>query len=146
MEKWNLSQLWDLVSYLACNPDARHEIASAAPLCAKAASAGDQVALGIYENAAMDLFIQARTAIELHREDWNGCLVIAGGAWKGCAHMFEVFKHQIELAYPKSTVEKPLFEPVAGCVVLRCLREGLSLTEIKERMTQSFKDFLYSEA
>lgn len=146
MEKWNLSNLWELVTYLAGNPDARHEIASAATLCAKAAAAGDQVALDIYENAAMDLFLQARTAIELRREDWNGSVVIVGGAWKGCAHMFEVFKHQIEQAFPTATVEKPLLEPVAGCVVIRCLREGIPLTEIQKRMTQSFKDYLYSEA
>ena len=146
MEKWTLSSLWDIIAHLAGNPEVRHEVASAAALCARAAAEGDSVALGIYEHAAMELSLQVRTAIEARRDDWNGSLVIVGGAWKGCAHMFEVFKHQIELAYPMATIEKPLFEPVAGCVVLRCLREGLSQEEIRINMTQGFKDFLYSEA
>ena len=146
MKKWKLSNLWEIVTHLAGNPEVRHEVASAATLCSRAASEGDSVALGIYERAAMVLSLQARTAIEARRNDWNGNVVIMGGAWKGSPHMFNVFKRQIELAYPTATVEKPLFEPVAGCVVLRCLREGLSMDEIRNNMTQSFSDFLYTEA
>lgn len=143
MEKWNLTKLWDIVTYLASNPDARHEVASAAALCAKAAEAGDRVALGIYEHAALELALQTRTLIESRREDWNGSVVIMGGAWKGCPHMFDVFKHKIEQIYPDAKVEKPMFEPVVGCAVLRCLREGLSFTEIEDGMLRGFKEFQY---
>lgn len=145
MEKWNFTKLWDIVTYLAGNPEVRHEVASAAALCAKAAGAGDRVALGIYEHAALELSLQARTVIESRREDWNGNIVIMGGAWKGCAHMFDVFKHEIELAYPGATVEKPIFEPVVGCAVLRCLREGLPLSEIQDGLSRGFQEFKYIE-
>ena len=143
MEKWNLTKLWDIVTYLAGNPDARHEVASAAALCAKAAQAGDRVALQIYEHAATQLSIQTNCVIASQRDDWNGAVVIMGGAWKGCPHMFDVFKHKIEQVYPDAKVEKPIFEPVVGCAVLRCLREGLSFTEIGDGMLRGFKEFQY---
>ena len=144
MEKWNLSNLWGIVTHLAGNPDARHEVASAAVLCAQAAHAGDPVALRIYEHAALELFIQTRSVIESKREEWDGAVVIMGGAWKGCPRMFDVFKHEIELAYPEAMVEKPIFEPVVGCAVLRCLRDGLPMEEIWENFRRGFHDFLYT--
>ena len=143
MEKWGLSNLWGIVSHLAGNPDARHEVASAAVLCAKAANAGDRVALRIYEHAALEMLVQTRGVIEDRREDWNRTVVIMGGAWKGCPRMFEVFKQEIELNYPESTVEKPLYEPVVGCAVLRCLRDGLAMEEIGGMVAEGFGDFRY---
>ena len=143
MEKWNLTNLWGIVTHLAGNPDARHEVASAAPLCAKAANAGDRVALRIYEHAALELAIQTRSVIEPNREGWDGTAVIMGGAWKGCPHMFEVFRKEIELIYPEAHVEKPLFEPVVGCAVLRALRDGLSMSDVREPLAQGFQAFLY---
>lgn len=146
MERWNLSNLWGIVTHLAGNPDARHEVASAAVLCAKAANAGDRVALRIYEHAALEMSIQTRGVIEAKREDWNGSVVIMGGAWKGCPRMFNVFKHEIELVYPGTTVEKPMFEPVVGCAVLRCLRDGMSMADIQAQLMQGFQDFRYIES
>jgi N-acetylglucosamine kinase-like BadF-type ATPase len=143
METWNLSNLWGIVGHLAGNPDARHEVASAAVLCAKAANAGDRVALRIYEHAALELSIQTRSVIDPNREGWDGTAVIMGGAWKGCPRMFEVFRHEIELIYPESHVEKPLFEPVVGCAVLRARRDGVSEAEIREGLARGFGEFLY---
>ena len=145
MEKWNLSNLWGIVTHLAGNPDARHEVASAALLCAKAANAGDKVALRIYEHAALELSLQTRSVIETNRDDWNGSVVIMGGAWKGCPRMFDVFTHEIELTYPGARVEKPVFEPVVGCAVLRCLRDGLTMEKIQQDLRQGFQDFLYRD-
>ena len=143
MEKWNLSHLWGIVTHLAGNPDARHEVASAAILCAEAANAGDRAALRIYEHAALDLFLQTRSAIEPNLNVWDGTVVIMGGAWKGCPRMFDIFKHEIELLYPKAKVQKPVFEPVVGCAVLRCLRDGLSMEDIRDDLTRGFQEFLY---
>lgn len=143
MEKWNLDRLWKIVGHLAGNPDARHEVASAATLCSKAAHAGDKTALRIYEHAALELSLQARTVIDRHRDEWDGTVVIMGGAWKGHSRMFEVFKQEMELLYPEAKVSPALFEPVVGCVVLRCLREGLSIDCIRQELTQGFAEFLY---
>ena len=143
MEKWNLENLWDIVTHLAGNPDARHEVASAAQLCSKAAHAGDRAALRIYERAALEMFLQIRTVIEQHRDEWDGTAVIMGGAWKGHPRMYEVFKREVELLYPNAQVSLPLYEPVVGCVVLRALRDGLSLDAIRERISENFSMFRY---
>lgn len=143
MEKWHLDDLWDIVLHLAGNPDARHEVASAAALCSKAAHAGDKAALRIYERAALDISLLARTVIQQHRDEWDGTVTIMGGAWKGHPSMFNIFKQEIELLYPEATVSKPLFEPVVGCAVLRCLREGMTVEEMREPMINGFMQFQY---
>ena len=143
MENWALENLWGIVFYLAENPDARHEVASAATLCSKAAHAGDKTALRIYEHAALEMSLQTRTVIEQNRDEWDGTVVVMGGAWKGHPRMFEVFKQELELLYPEAKVSRPLFEPVVGCVVLRCLREGMTVSDLRESMTNGFSQFLY---
>ena len=143
MENWKLEHLWGIVTHLAGNPDARHEVASAAKLCAKAAHMGDRTALRIYEHAALEMFLQARTVIERHREEWDGSLVIMGGAWKGHPRMFEVFKGEIGLLFPEAKVSLPLYEPVVGCAVLRGLREGKTITELERLLSAGFAPFRY---
>jgi N-acetylglucosamine kinase-like BadF-type ATPase len=145
IKHWDLQNLWDIVSHLAGNPDARHEVASAAKLCSLAAHAGDKTALQIYEHAALEISLQARTVIERNRRQWDGTTVIMGGAWKGHPRMFEVFKSEIELIYPEARVLQPVFEPVAGCAVIRCLYEGMSLTETESLMREGFSQFLYQQ-
>lgn len=44
---------------------------------------------------------------------------------------------------PEAHVEKPLFEPVVGCAVLRALRDGLSMSDVREPLTKGFQEFLY---
>ena len=143
MEKWDLPNLWGIVTHLAGNPDARHEVASAARLCAKAAAAGDRVALRIYEIAALEMVYQTRTVIDRHENDWDGSVVIMGGSWKGHPSMFGIFKHEIELLYPGATVHRPCFEPVVGCAVLRCLHEGLQIQSQRDALVNGFSQFLY---
>ena len=143
MENWHLDRLWGIVTHLAGNPDARQEVASAAKLCSKAAHAGDRTALRIYEHAALEMFLQVRTVIEQQRNQWDGVTVVMGGAWKGHPRMFEVFKHEVELLYPEAQVSLPMFEPVVGCAVLGALREGRSITAIKDPLLQGFAPFQY---
>lgn len=143
MENWRLEHLWGLVHHLAGNPNARHEVASAAKLCARAAHAGDRAALRIYEHAALEMFLQVRTVIEQHREEWDGTTVVMGGAWKGHPRMFEVFKREVELLFPEARVSLPLYEPVVGCAVLRGLREGRTMSELESLLANGFSQFRY---
>ncbi len=143
MEKWKLANLREIIYRLANNPDARHEVASAALLCSEAAKSGDTVAIKIYEHAAVEMFRLTRAVIERNRESWDGSVVIMGGAWKGYEGMFEHFKQMLLAKYPEAKVEKPLFEPVVGCAVMRCWRDGLSTEDIRKRLIDGFKDFLY---
>lgn len=142
-EHWGVSDLWSIVSHLAGNPEARHEVASAAKLCAKAAHEGDRIALRIYEHAALELSLQTRTVIDRHRSEWDGTVVIMGGAWKGHPRMFEIFKREMELSYPEARVMRAVYEPVVGCIVLRLLSEGRSMKDIQESLGKGFREFLY---
>ncbi|MBQ8879964.1 MAG: hypothetical protein IJY69_03885 [Clostridia bacterium] len=143
MEEWKLRDLWEIVTRLAGNPDARHQVASVAALCSRAAKAGDCVALGIYEKAADALFLQIRTAINRHYEDWDGTVAVMGGAWKGHTVMLERFEAQLVREYPIARVFHPIFEPVAGCAVLRGLSMGHSIPFLRAAMTDGFSIFLH---
>lgn len=142
MEKWGFDRLWDMVGYLSGNPNSRHEIASAARLTARAAAEGDRVAIRIYEQAALEMVHQTRTVIDRHRAEWDGTTVTMGGAWKGSNVMFRIFKQELELLYPEARVRGPLYEPVVGCVVRRCLRDGMPMEEIETRLKDNFSSFL----
>ena len=145
MERWSLTDLWDIVPHLAGNPEARHEIASAAVLCTQAAYAGDKAAISIYEHAALEMYRQARVIIEKNRNEWDGTVVITGGAWKGYHRMYDIFKQEITLTYPEARVQKPVFEPLVGCAVLGCLQNGYTLSDLEAPIKQGFADLLYSE-
>ena len=145
MERWCLTDLWDIVPHLAGNPDARHEIASTAVLCTQAAYAGDKAAISIYEHAALEMYRQARVIIEKNRNEWDGTVVITGGAWKGYHRMYDIFKQEITLTYPDARVQKPVFEPLVGCAVLGCLQNGYTLSDLEAPIKQGFADLLYSE-
>lgn len=145
MEEWHLESLWDVVNRLANNPEARHEIASVAALCARAANLGDRAAIHIYEHAALEMARQARTVIERAGTDWDGTVCIMGGAWKGYAGMFDIFKQELSVQYPQAVVSKPVFEPVVGCAVLRFLQEGYTLSELSSPMLDGFSDLRYPQ-
>lgn len=143
MKQWELKNLWEIVSHLAHNLDARHEIASAARLCADAAYAGDRIALRIYEHAALEMSYQTRTVIGERLNDWDGTVIVMGGAWKGHPVMYEIFKKEIELVYPEAKVSRPLYDPVVGCVVQRCIERGVPLKAYERALEESFIDYRY---
>ncbi len=144
MEKWGLSELWDIVTRLAGNPDARHVVASVAAICSEAAHSGDTVALGIYERAARDMFLAVKTAANRHLDEWDGSVTVMGGAWKGHPSMLESFTALIKSAYPAAVVYHPVFEPVIGCAVYRAVKSGKSVSDVREAMISGFSKFLYS--
>ena len=144
MDQWQMKNLWEIVGHLAHNPDARHEIASAARLCSEAAHAGDRVALRIYETVALEMLNQTRTVIDACRDDWDGTVVVMGGAWKGHPTMFDVFKHEIELIYPDARVSRPLYEPVVGCVVHRCIQNDTPFECYEKTLAENFTRYRYS--
>ena len=142
-EHWHCENLWEVVHRLAGNPDARQEVAAVARLASRAASEGDAVALSIYEHAADEQVLMLDTLIKRLSEHWNGKIVLIGGAWKGCAHMVKHFTEEITRRYPHARVMTPLFEPVVGCVVCRCLAEGMTVEEIREPLLCGFAELKY---
>ena len=142
-KKWNVRDVWDLIGYFAKNPDARHEIASAAMIVSNAAAMGDEVALDIFRYAADQMAICANTAIRRFGDEWNGVVITMGNAWKGHAVMFEDFCRKVKAEYPDARVSHPVFEPVIGCAVQRCFDKGICVDDIKEKMLVGFADYIY---
>ncbi len=143
IKKFDLDSLWDMVARMNRNPNARYEIASVAKLTAKAAAQGDKVAINIYRHAAHEMALQAITAIRRAYDAWNGKLVLMGGAWKGSSVMAEAFEAEVRETYPETQMIFPVYEPVVGCVILRALREGLRMEDIRTRLQGKFDMYLY---
>ena len=143
MEHWHCKSLWDVVHHLAGNPDARQEVASVAMLTSRAAREGDAVALSIYEKAAEEQVLMIDTLVKRFPDAWNGKIVLMGGAWKGSAHMVEHFSAEITRRYPNAKILTPGFEPVVGCVVRRCLNEGMTVEEIGQKLQDGFAEMKY---
>lgn len=144
IEGLNIKSPTDMIWRLSNNPETRQEVAYVAKLCAKAANLGDPVALKIYEKAGMELFRQTRAVIYKHFKEWDGTVVITGGAWKGCERMFETFKSKLETHYPQAQVFEPIFEPVAGAAICYWSKKGMDLNELGERLKETFKPYLYT--
>lgn len=128
-ETYKLQELWGLVHLTIHSVDVRHTVGSAAMLVAKAAKAGDEVAMRIYERAAQEMAHQVLTALQRAKGQWQGPIVTSGGGWKGHRHMFDTFSQKIKEVYPHADIRFPEFEPVVGCVLLRLLEEGMTETD-----------------
>ena len=142
-EKWKTTNFQAIVSALASDPNARHRVAEVAVLVSLAANRGDRVAQKIYILAAEELLLQTDALISKKLGEWDGTVVIMGGAWKGFGGMLDHYKSKLLEKYPYACVIKPNFEPVVGCAVARCFESGLDMEIIKEKAYAGFSEFLY---
>lgn len=143
MEKWKLTKLIDVISFLNGNLESRHEIASVSMITSRAAAMGDQVAIDIYKYAAHEMAVQVLTAIKNAGVELTFPIVTAGGAWKGSSHMFQEFCREVRETYPNAEILLPEFEPVVGCVISRCFSEGAVDEQTKAAIYHGFQKFLY---
>ncbi len=141
LDKFQISNFWDLVFLMSNNPNARHEIASVATITAQAAAMGDKVALEIYRHAAHEMALQTITAMR-RAWKWEGPVITMGGAWKGSPVMFDAFGEEVRRTYPEAEIVRPTYDPVVGCIVLRGRREGLTMVELKEKLQGKFQPYL----
>jgi len=141
LDKFQISDFWDLVFLMSKNPNARLEIASVATITAQAAGMGDRVALEIYRHAAHEMALQTITAMR-RAEKWEGPVITMGGAWKGSPVMLEAFSEEVRNAYPEVEIIRPVYDPVVGCVVLRGRREGMTMPELREQLQSKFQPYL----
>lgn len=142
MKEWQLDDLWDLVGRAMGGGDYRPLVASAAHIASLAAKQNDAVALGIYEYAAREMASQVFAAIAGYGGTWEGPIVASGGVWKGHPRMFEAFRQDIREKYPEAEIIRPVFEPVAGCAVLRRFAAGETFGDFSEVMGKEFASFL----
>ena len=144
LDDWQMRDIWDVVFNLAKDPEYRHKIASFTKLVGKAATEGDRVAQRVYEYAADELVDQTVALINRFPDEWNGNVVIMGGAWKSYRGMFDRYKSEMERLYPHAKVVKPIFEPVVGCAICRLLESNPEPSdELKDDFIRSFSEFLY---
>lgn len=143
MERWHLEKLWDIVDRAMGGGDYRHLVASASYITSEAAKENDAVALGIYEDAAREMAKQVLVAVARNGGTWQGPVVASGGAWKGHPRMFEAFCGDIRERYPAAEIVHPIFEPVVGCVVLRCFAAGEGFESFSEVLKEGFASFCY---
>ena len=142
MADWELKVMWNLIDVkLAGTSDFRRLIASATRICGKAAETGDEVAIGIFKDAAEELSHQVKTAIKQNGGKWIGPIVTSGGAWKSSPYMRNFFSESIHRDYPEAEVISPVFEPLVGSVILRH-KENIPLPELCDILKTKFKEYL----
>jgi N-acetylglucosamine kinase-like BadF-type ATPase len=142
MADWNLKVLWDIFDVkLASTPDFRKLIASATRICGKAAELGDEVAIGIFKNAAEELARQVKTAIKQNGGNWIGPIVTSGGAWKSSPYLTKFFRESMLCDYPNAKIIAPIFEPLVGSIILRH-KETIPLHELCDILKVKFKEYI----
>lgn len=144
MQKWDAEQNpRKIIWHFAKNPNAREEIASFAKEVTKAAEMGDPAAIAVYEAAARDLFLQLEAVAKRVTDRWDGFVTLMGGAWKGYAGFFDTFCALVKERFPQAVIQKPLFEPVVGNIVLRGQEFGIPADEMRKRLLTNFSEFIY---
>nr|HML49358.1 hypothetical protein [Clostridia bacterium] len=124
-ERWQLGNRWDLVHAVHQSPAPFRKVASALPVVAEAARAGDRVALELFQEAGRLMALQMLAL--LRREgltEAEETCVCCGGCWKAHPAMYKTFRERMGEAAPRIRVQKPVFEPVmAGAVVRQLERD-----------------------
>ena len=141
--EWELNKLTDMISKLSSMPEYRRKVAEVTLLTAKAANQGDPVAIEIYENAAYEMAHQVITLMKKYNNS-HGPIIASGGTWKGYRGMFESFCHNIRKELPEAEIRRAIYEPVIGCIILKCFDEGKEFADIEATLKEQFSEFLIS--
>jgi N-acetylglucosamine kinase-like BadF-type ATPase len=144
-EKFGVNDSRGLID-LAKRKDISEQIASVTYLTSKSAEQGDKVAIDIYKNAGVDMAGQVNFALSLiGKDNLVGSVIVSGGAWKGCKYMYQTFLQQVKNDYPSVQVKFPNFEPVVGCVILRCVSDGQTYGQIEKTLYKNFSNYLFDK-
>lgn len=145
IEEWGLERLWGVVPrcFTGTRP-IRVELASLSPLVGRAARSGDEVAIGIYKDAAAILATQTLAMFRNKNIDPTTPVVTAGSAWKGSPVMVEHFAKLIHEVYPDAPVSTPIFDPIMGGVIIQALNGRHKLPEDElARLKADYAAFLF---
>ncbi|MBO4406856.1 MAG: hypothetical protein J5849_04080 [Clostridia bacterium] len=142
-EEWKLHELWDMVRPVYHSPDQRSLVASAARIAAKAAAAGDQIALSIYRDAAREIFRASDAVLRKYKGPFVGCAVTSGGVWKGSPVMTEEYRRLMGERWPAIPVRTPALDPCAGGAVYRAVMRGVPREEYWPAVKEGFRAYRY---
>lgn len=141
-EDYALKQrMWELVDIVYGAQNYRKPVARATYTLARAAAAGDAVALGILQQGGE--ILAADTAALLRRvgegADCRLPVTVSGGSWKIHPHLWRTYTRCLLEQYPQLRMAAPHFEPVMAGVIRYVLdTEG---TVSPGRLAQLKKDF-----
>ena len=142
-EEWHLEKLWDMVAPVYHSPDQRRLVASAALIAAKAAAAGDPVALGIYRDAGREIFRATNAVLKRLDSPFVGSIVTSGGVWKGHPVMREEYERLLGESRPEIPVRTPELDPCAGGAVWRAVERGIPREAYWPLITEYFRAYRY---
>lgn len=142
-EEWHLKELWDMVAPVYHSPDQRRLVASAARITARAAEAGDPVALSIYRDAGREIFRAADAVLKRLDAPFVGNVVTSGSVWKGHPVMREEFTRLLGEHWPGIPVRTPVLDPCAGGAVWRAVERGVPRGEYWPAITENFRAYRY---
>lgn len=136
LEQWGLSDPYALKPVVYSHDMTQSRIAALAPLVAKAAHSGDNVAAAILNGAGQALAIAAIAAIRgAGLADDPVQVSTAGGVWQAGEPVTGRFMGELRRSLPLATVTKPLFEPVVGGLLLALGDCGVTWTsDLFERL------------
>lgn len=129
LSRWGLGHKHDLIQRVYGSKTPFRLVASAVPVVAEAARAGDAMALSLFEEAG-DLMAVQMIAL-LRREgllDADEICVCCGGCWKAHPAMHQSFARTLRATAPSLRVVKPLFDPVMAGVVLSLIERAPGLS------------------
>lgn len=127
-ERWGLSDKNALVRLIYASPAPFRKVASAVPIVAEAARAGDSMCLALFEEAGRLMGVQMLALMRSEGlMDTDARCVCCGGCWKAHPAMYAAFAGILSEAAPRLTVAKPRFEHVLAGVVAHRLEAGRGL-------------------
>lgn len=123
-ERWHLKSRWELVHAIHGVPAPFRKVASALPVVAEAARAGDRMALELFREAGRLMALQMLALLRREglTEAEESC-ACCGGSWKAHPAMYEAFLEALGNGAPRIRVQKPAFEPVMAGAVVRELEK-----------------------
>ena len=145
-EEWRLQKLWGMVPLVYGFSDSRRLVASVTQLVARAANAGDPIALSLYQKAAHEMAHMTIRLLQRHGGRYQGPIVVSGGVWKGSPHMFDCFRREVLAVFPDAEILMPVFEPVVGGVVLQAFANGMQKIDFWAPLQRDYHHYRYLPA
>jgi len=120
----------DLIAAVYGKRDDRRNISAISPLVLEAARAGDEVALGIVDDAGRCLAELAKTIIRRLGMDSNEySLVLTGGISNYGDLIRSPLRDEVRTEFKSIVMKEARFAPVIGAVIMAMKEDGLSMTE-----------------
>lgn len=139
-ERLKLKDMAGLVKYLYDSPSPFQRLGLLLPLAGEAARAGDRVTLDVFARGGEMLARQTLALIDRHPE-FDGSIVICGGAWKAHPATFARFSALVGEAHPSLSICRPWFEHVLAGPMDALLRRGASPEDAHARLLATFPDY-----